>query len=341
MKSQRKAGDPPPETPGASIEAYFKPIAIMVDGTPGSRPIDQLLANLNELYRQLVLAAENSAQAKQALEQVDVQVASLRANATRLPQPLAGMIDKVAKDAAGDANASSVAQLAGSRWLAENVTGTLPADRRERQSRRQQRPRCVAGRFRRGVCARWRHRQVLRRQPRRLSSVPAARRWVWKPNPKLSRKLSDPTLRPVRRPADIRDAFFPTGGNAPNIRMEVKPLTLSSDAQTATLSINGANVVQSTGRQRAGNVQWPGAGAGDASIAMAPDMPDRKSSLERTGAWALFRLIDAGSSIESGNAFKVSFVVFGREVSYQFTSSSLTNPLSMPSLRQFKCPNGL
>jgi len=33
--------------------------------------------------------------------------------------------------------------------------------------------------------------------------------------------------------------------------------------------------------------------------------------------------------------------VFGREVSYQFTSSSLTNPLSMPGLRQFKCPNGL
>ena len=50
----------------------------MVDGEPGSRPIDQLLANLNELYRQLVLAATNPAQAKQALEQVEVQVASLQ-----------------------------------------------------------------------------------------------------------------------------------------------------------------------------------------------------------------------------------------------------------------------
>ena len=91
----------------------------------------------------------------------------------------------------------------------------------------------------------------------------------------------------------------------------------------------------------AANVAWPGAGAGEASITMAPDMPDRKSKLERTGAWALFRLIDAGSAIQSGNALKVSFVVFGREASYQFTSSSLINPLSMPSLRQFKCPNGL
>ena len=40
-------------------------------------------------------------------------------------------------------------------------------------------------------------------------------------------------------------------------------------------------------------------------------------------------------------AVKVSFVVFGREVSYQFTSSSLVNPLTMTSLRQFQCPNGL
>ncbi len=120
MKSQRKAGDPPPEVPGASIEAYFKPFQIMVDGQPGSRPIDALLANLNELYRQLVLAAENPAQAKQALDQVEVQVASLRANVSRLPQPLAGMIDRVAKDAAGDANASSIAQIADA--MAENVT---------------------------------------------------------------------------------------------------------------------------------------------------------------------------------------------------------------------------
>ncbi len=170
----------------------------------------------------------------------------------------------------------------------------------------------------------------------------AGKTWVWKPNPNSSRKLSDTTLRQFQQAAEIRDAFFPTGGNAPNVSLEVKPLTLSSDAQTATLSINGANVVAQQGTPFAATtVQWPGAGAGDASIVMAPDMPDRKSNIERTGAWALFRLIDAGSSIQSGNSLKVSFVVFGREVSYQFTSSSLVNPLSMPALRQFKCPNGL
>ena len=88
-------------------------------------------------------------------------------------------------------------------------------------------------------------------------------------------------------------------------------------------------------------VPWPGGGAGEASIVMAPDMPDRQSKLERTGAWALFRLVDAGSSIESGNVLKVSFVVFGREVSYEFTASSLRQPLEHASAEAGRVPNGL
>ncbi len=339
MKSQRKAGDPPSEVAGASIEANFKPFQILVDGQPGTRPIDALLANLNELYHQLVLAAENPAQAKQALDQVEVQVASLRSNVTRLPQPLAGMMDKVAKDAAGDANATSIAQI--SDAMAQNVTGSCqqivaghyPFAKTDRDVPMADFARLFAPG---GVIERFFSTNLEPLVNR------SGKTWTWKSNPNLTRRLSDTTLHQFQQAAEIRDAFFPTGGSAPNLSLEVKPLTLSSDAQTATLSINGANVVAQQGVNAASTVQWPGAGAGAASIVMAPDMPDRKSNLERNGPWALFRLIDAGSPpIQSGNAVKVSFVVGGREVSYQFASASLVNPLSMPSLRQFKCPNGL
>ena len=338
IKSQRKAGEPPAEVPGSTVEAYFKPDAILVDGASGSRPIDALIANLNELYRQLVLAAQDPSQAKQALQQVDVQVASLRANATRLPQPLSGQIDKVAKDAAGDATASNLAQI--SQDMAENVTSAcqqvipnrFPFARSDRDVPMADFAKLFApnGTIDKFFAAN------LDPLVNHTGKV-----WVWKPNP--ARKLSETTLRQFQYAAEIRDAFFPSGGNVPNVSFDVRPLTLSSDAQTATLAINGTNVVaqQGTASFAPATVQWPGAGAGDASITMAPDMPDRKSNLERTGAWALFRLIDAGSAIQSGNSLKVSFVVFGREVSYQFTSSSLNNPLSLPALRQFKCPNGL
>jgi type VI secretion system protein ImpL len=339
LKSQRRPGDPPAEAPGASIEAFFKPIQNLVDGQPGSRPIDSLLANLNELYRQLTLAANNPAAAKQALEQVDVQVASLRANVSRLPQPLAAMVDKVAKDAVGDATTSTIAQVADA--MAQDVTGQCQQTIANRYPFFPKSDRDVpladfAKLFAPGGLIEKFFAANLDPLVNRSDKT-----WVWKPIPS-SRKLSDTTLRQFQQAAEIRDAFFPTGGAVPNVGLEVKPLTLSSDAQAANLSINGANVMTQQGAALVNsNVQWPGAGAGEASITMSPDMPDRKSSLERTGAWALFRLIDAGSSIQSGNALKVSFVVFGREASYQFTSSSLVNPLSLPALRQFRCPNGL
>ena len=338
MKSQRKAGDPPPELPGASIESYFKPFQIMVDGKPGARPIDALVENLRELYGQLVLAEENPAQAKQALNQVEVQVASLRANVTRLPQPIAGWIDKVARDAAGDTNASSLDRIANDMarevtGLCEQIANRYPFVRSDRDVPLADFAKLFAPN---GVIDKF--------FSANLDSLVnrTGKTWVWKPNPNLARKLSETTLRQFHQAADIRDAFFPTGDSTPNLTVEVKPLTLSSDAQTATLLINGATVLAQQGTPSvAANVAWPGAGAGEASILMAPDMPDRQSKLERTGAWALFRLVDVGSAIQSGNALKVSFVVFGREVSYQFTSSSLINPLSMPSLRQFRCPNEL
>jgi type VI secretion system protein ImpL len=338
MKSQRKAGEPPPEVPGASIEANFKPFQILVDGEAGSRPIDALLANLNELYRQETLAADNPAQAKEALAQVEVQVASLRANVTRLPQPLAGMMDKVAGEAAAHANATSIAQI--SDAMAEQVAAPCqqvavnryPFAKSDRDVPMADFARLFAPG---GVIDRFFAADLAP-----LVNL-TGKTWTWRPNPNLTRKLSDTTLREFQQAAEIRDAFFPTGGNQPNLSLEVKPLTLSGDATTATLSINGATVVAQQGANAASTVQWPGAGAGAASIVMAPDLPTGKSNLERSGAWALFRLVDAGSSIQNGNAVKVSFVVGGREVSYQFTSASLVNPLTMASLRQFKCPNGL
>jgi type VI secretion system protein ImpL len=338
IKSQRRPGDPPTEIPGASIETSLRPFRDLVDGQPGQRPLDSLLQNLNDLHHELALVAGSPAQAKQALDQVEVQVANLRANASRLPEPLASWAEKIANDAAGDANATSIAQIAQSlanvtMSCQQIVTNRYPFAKTDRDVALADFSKLFAPS---GVIDKFFAANLDPLVNR------GGKTWVWKPNPNLSRRLSDTTLRQFQEAAEIRDAFFPTGDNSPNLSFEVKPLALSSNAQTATLSIDGANVVAQQGTPGApSSVQWPGAGAGEASIVMVPDMPDRQSKLERTGRWALFRLIDAGSPTQSGNALTVSFVVFGREVSYQFTSLSPSNPLSIPSLHQFKCPNGL
>ena len=194
MKSQRRAGEPPAEVPGASIEAYFKPLQIMVDGPPGIAADRQPARQPQRTLSSARLAAGNPAQAKQALEQVDVQVASLRANVTRLPQPLAGMIDKVAKDAAGDANASSIAQI--SDDMAQDVTGScqqVVANRYPFSKSDRDVPMAdFAKIFAPGGAIDKFFSANLEPLVNRSGKT-----WVWKPNPNPSRRLSESNVAPV------------------------------------------------------------------------------------------------------------------------------------------------
>jgi type VI secretion system protein ImpL len=338
IRTNRRAGDPPATTPGAQVENYFKPFAVLVDGDAGARPIDNLLANLLALYSNYTLAASNAAQSAHALEQIQIQVASLTSNATRLPQPLHGMMDRVVRDATGDVSNRTVQQL--DDQMAQDVTGpcqqvvnnNYPFNRQGRDAplgdfARVFAPGGVIDKFFAANLARY--------------ANTGAKTWTWNSNSGITKPLSLTTLRRFQQAAEIRDTFFPTGGSQPNLNFNVKPLTLSAEAQTATLSVNGATVVAQQGASAPGAFTWPGAGPGLASITMAPDMPDRKSSIERNGAWAFFRLVDAGATIQRGSAVDVSFIVFGREVSFEFTSASLNNPLTLSALRHFECPNGL
>jgi type VI secretion system protein ImpL len=343
LKNQRKASDPPPSIPGAAIEDNFREYYKLVDGEPRGRLIDALLENLNQLYTDLNVAATNPTQSKQALEQAEQQVGYLSANVSRLPQPLRGWIDKVAKDAAGDtardATARTIADL--SDAMAENVTAPcqqIISGRYPFFGKGQDVPLADFGRLfaQGGIIERFFSTSLAP-----LVNM-TGRTWTWRPNSNLTHRLSDVTLRQFQQAAEIRDAFFATG-SAPNVNLEVKLNSLDASAQTSTLTVGGGPPIVSQSNSNTGStLQWPGVGPSGASIALAPELPDQgKSVKEREGPWALFRLIDDGSVTPRGSSIVVGFIVGGRDVSYQFNASSLVNPLTMSSLRQFRCPNGL
>ena len=54
------------------------------------------------------------------------------------------------------------------------------------------------------------------------------RDWTWRQDHPLARTLSPATLREFQRAAQIRDAFFPTGGNMPSLNISVTPPALAS-----------------------------------------------------------------------------------------------------------------
>ena len=93
---------------------------MLVNGPPGRRPIDALIQNFHEVYQSLMLAATMPSQTERANANLQLQIANLRANASRLPRPLARMVNAAADDFEGDAAETSMAQL--NQMLAETVS---------------------------------------------------------------------------------------------------------------------------------------------------------------------------------------------------------------------------
>ena len=242
----------------------------MVDGQPGSRPIDALLANLNELYRQLVLAAANPAKPSRRSSRWTFRWRACERTSSRLPQPLAGMIDKVAKDAAGDATASSIAQIA--EAMAQDVTGPCQQIIANRypfaKSDRDVPLADFAKLFAPGGVIEKFFAANLDPLVNRTGKT-----WVWKPNPNLRASSPKRPCASSSRPPRSATRFSRPAATSPNMTFEVKPLTLSGDAQTATLAINGANVVAQQGAPFA---------AGERRNGRAPAQAKRRSRWRRT-----------------------------------------------------------
>src|SRR5262249_32795432 len=111
-----------PTVPGANIQAYFRAYQQLVDGEPGKKPIDALIQNLYEIYQTLYVAANDASQTERATANLPIQIASLRRNASRLPPPLAKMMENAVADFEGDAADSTLSQL--NQELSSEVTRT-------------------------------------------------------------------------------------------------------------------------------------------------------------------------------------------------------------------------
>ena len=102
--------------PGSTIEAQFQPFAEWVEGSPGGRPIDQLLGRLNEIKDNLIVSASVPAQAAQANAALQPQLQNLRSTGARLPPPFDAMINHAAGAFETEVNNSVLGQLDPRAW---------------------------------------------------------------------------------------------------------------------------------------------------------------------------------------------------------------------------------
>jgi type VI secretion system protein ImpL len=338
--------------PGANIEAAFKAFHVLVEGDATRRPIDAIVANLNEIHQSLTLLATNPSQAALANAALQTQVANLRANANRLPAPLSDMLLRAAGSFENDLTTSNRQQLA--RALGDQVIGqcqqVVPNRYPFARDSDREVPLADFGRLfaPNGVFDRF-FTQYL------APMVDTSKRdWAWRQDNALARTLSPSTLREFQRAAQIRDAFFATGGGMPSITLSVIPPAIDQAGVTVKLDINGSVIESKAGSSSATSVQWPGAGLNRTSISVTQDTSSAfpgqfptgypapaPSVLERQGAWSFFRMLSAASPRRQGDRIAASFVVGGQVLQYRFAAGSVHNPLSLPALNEFRCPSGI
>jgi type VI secretion system protein ImpL len=336
--------------PGAAIEAQFRPFHAWVETNGSRRQIDELVAQLSDIRDNLITSANVPGQAGQANATLLSQMQRFRSSANQLPDPFKDQMMRVAGAFQSDVDNSELGQL--SKAMGDQVTGTCQQ--------------VVNGRypFTRGASG-----EIALADFGRvfgangvfdkffqtsLSKYADTSRptWTWRGDQPLTRSLSKGLLEQFQRAQQIRDAFF-NGGPLPTVQITVYPPILSGVGVTAKFELNGQSVISQTGTSVSPQaVQWP-AGGGRAAIILTNDPPlatipgtappaaQPPATLERAGAWSLFRLLDAGSPVQRGDRLVASFIVGGRELQYQFSFGSRLNPYTLPALREFRCPAGL
>ncbi len=340
-KSQTRAGAavaaPVGMVPGASIEAQFRPFQMLVDGPAGRRPIDALVQNFHDIGETMVRAA-GAAQAERTNANLQLQIANLRANASRLPPTLSRMVNAAADDFEGDAAEASKAELnealAGLADTCQQVVENrfpFAADAGDVEMvdfAQLFAPNGVFDRF-----------FAERLAP--LVDMSGAS-WQWRQDTRLGRELSPSALKSFQFAAEIRDAFFPMGGSVPSVNVTFTPFSLNGDADMALLDVNGQLVQSYQTGSSPGIVNWPGGlASGAAQLSLTPELPGRQSVVRFEGPWALKRLLDTATFSREGDTLQVRFVVGGRDVVYSVQVNGPENPFSLPALAGFSCPKGL
>ena len=193
----------------------------MLEGDSTRRPIDSVVANLNDIAQNLTLMVENPQMIAQATTSLQTQVAALRNNASRMPPPFSDMLRGAAAEFEGNIAASTAGQLLQSLRdqvtpvCQQTITNRYPFVRGSNQE-------VPLGDFAKlfspnGVIDKF-FTQFLAPYADTSRSD-----WTWRKDSPVGRSLSPDTLKQFQNAAYIRDAFFQTGGSVPLVSLAIKP----------------------------------------------------------------------------------------------------------------------
>jgi type VI secretion system protein ImpL len=160
--------------------------------------------------------------------------------------------------------------------------------------------------------------------------------WAWRPDPPSG--VSTAMLRQLEAAQRIRETFFRPGAQRPELQFSVTPLTLDASATRFLLEIDGQPIEYRHGPEQPRSATWPGPKPGEAAVTFE-ESSSRRANQVAKGAWAWFRLLDEGGSLqrETDARHVVTFQKGGHQARVRIEARSIRNPFATRDVQQFRC----
>jgi type VI secretion system protein ImpL len=327
-------------TYGAPVAERFRDFVEFAEGSGGGPPpMDQFFKDVSDLYRQLNTQPAGPGGSLAGMSQVNAAARRMSEGAAAMPPAAAGIARGLAHDVT-QIGAGGTRQQIGTDWdgkvrpLCLALQGRYPLQRRSGEDAP---PDDFAHLFApNGLIDSFFNTEL--RPFVDTSHTP----WRALATDAGGVAISPDTLYEFQLAARIRDSFF---GNAstPSAQFEVTPLSIDAQAKRAVLTVDGQQIAYQGGAAQPIVVRWPGSGGVRQSVITVEGTSGEKETLERSGAWSWFRLLDAAQLVSLGapDRWRATFSVGSHVVVYQIATGSVMNPLAVRDLARFHCPRGL
>jgi type VI secretion system protein ImpL len=334
---------PQGSSPGAYIEAQFKPYHQVVEGDGSRRLMDVILSDLTQINNDLQTIVLNPAQEQQATSALRSHVAQLKNDARLLPSPFNSMLLQSANSFENTIADDTYRQL--DLAFQNQVYGfcrELTKDRYPfvRGAQAEIPPQAFGQLFGGGGY----FDSFFKKNLEDYADISQGN-WKWRKELPVTKHMDDDTLRQFQRAARIRAAFFPSNGNTPAISLIVTPPMLAGFV--AKLWIGGAPIASSSqpGAPAPQRSQWTGTAGGKTLVSVEPDPPKPGVGPSEvpggTTSWALFRLVDRTTKSVTPNGVTATWSGLGQNATFQIATESLVNPFDSKLFTDFKCPTHL
>lgn len=167
------------------------------------------------------------------------------------------------------------------------------------------------------------------------------RPWRWRSADPVASRFSPESARMFERARDIRDAFFPAGGQQLTMQLDFRPVEMDQTIDRLTLSIGDQVISYFHGPIRTTTIRWPDQSrSSEVRLQFDPIVEGGRSSFIQDGSWALLRFLNhfIQTAADAPEAIVVDMSLSGRSARYRIASQTLVNPLTSDLLQGFHCP---